>query len=69
MANVPLLDEVIAAHGGAERWARAHKLRIKVRIGGNILALRVKSPRTRTLEVIVMRGASISRSIHFHDAA
>lgn len=53
MASVPLIDEVIAAHGGAERWARVRKLRIQVRIGGNILVLRVKSPRTRTFEVIV----------------
>lgn len=53
MASVSLLDEVIAAHGGADRWASVHELRMQVRIGGNILALRLKSPRTRSLEVIV----------------
>ncbi|HUS13236.1 MAG TPA: ABC transporter permease [Pyrinomonadaceae bacterium] len=53
MASVSLLDEVVAAHGGADRWASVHELRIQVRTGGNILALRLKSPHTRSLEVIV----------------
>ncbi len=53
MTNVPLLDEVVAAHGGAGRWSSVHQLRMQVRIGGNILALRFKSPRTRSLEVTV----------------
>lgn len=53
MTNVPLLDEVVAAHGGAERWARVRRLELQVRIGGNILALRFKSPRNRSLEVTV----------------
>ena len=48
-----LRDEAIAAHGGAERWARLRQLRLRVRVGGNILALRFKSPRTRALEVTV----------------
>jgi hypothetical protein len=53
MTNMPLLEEVIAAHGGAKRWARVQELKLQVRIGGNILALRFKSPRTRALEVAV----------------
>ena len=53
MTNVPLLEKVIAAHGGAKRWARVQALKLQVRIGGNILALRFKSPRTRALEVAV----------------
>jgi hypothetical protein len=53
MTNVPLLDEAISAHGGAERWASVRELRIQLRVGGNILALRFRSPRTRSLEVNV----------------
>jgi hypothetical protein len=53
MTKVPLLDEVVAAHGGAERWARVHQLKLQVRVGGTILALRFNSPRIRSLEVTV----------------
>ena len=53
MNNVPLLDEIISAHGGAKRWACIQQLKLRVRVGGNILALRFESPRTRSLEVTV----------------
>jgi hypothetical protein len=51
--NTPLLDEVIAAHGGAERWAQVRELKLRLRVGGNILALKFRSPRPRSLECIV----------------
>ena len=50
---MPLLDEVIAAHGGATRWACIEEFRLRVRIRGNVLALRFKSPRARHFEVTV----------------
>lgn len=50
---MPLLDEVVAAHGGAKRWSYTHQLKLRVRVGGNILALRFKSPRIHSLEVAV----------------
>ena len=53
MTKVQLLDEVVAAHGGAERWVRVHQLKLQVRVGGNILALRFKSARIHSLEVTV----------------
>ena len=53
MTLAPLLDEVVAAHGGATRWARVLQLKLQVRVGGGILALRFRSPRTRSLEVTV----------------
>jgi hypothetical protein len=53
MTNVRLLDEAIAAHGGLARWAQVQQITLQVRIGGNILALRFKSPRTRVLECTV----------------
>lgn len=48
-----LLSTVIAAHGGIERWSDVHQLSLRIRIRGNILALRCKSPRTRALSVRV----------------
>ena len=53
MTEVRLLDEVVVAHGGAPLWACVHQLKLQVRVGGNIFALRFKSPRTRSLEVTV----------------
>jgi hypothetical protein len=52
MTIVPLLNEAVAAHGGAKRWFSVRHLRIQVRIGGTILLLRLKSTRTRLLEVV-----------------
>jgi hypothetical protein len=49
----PLLDEVIAAHGGTKRWAEVRRLSLRIRIRGNILLLRLQSPRTRFLNVSV----------------
>ncbi|HKQ75913.1 MAG TPA: hypothetical protein VJ810_19620, partial [Blastocatellia bacterium] len=51
--NPRLLDEIIAAHGGAERWAQVRELTLKLRVGGNILALKFQSPRLRSLECII----------------
>ena len=53
MTIVPLLEEVISAHGGANRWAGVQQLKLRVRIGGNILALRLRSPCNRSFEVTV----------------
>ena len=51
--HLPLLDEVIAAHGGIERWAAVRHLTLQVRLSGNILALRFQSPRIRSWTVRV----------------
>jgi hypothetical protein len=48
-----LLERVIAAHGGRERWQQIDKLRVKLRVGGNILMTRWQSPSLRSLECIV----------------
>jgi hypothetical protein len=53
MADVPLLNEVIAAHGGAERWAGVRELKLQLRIGGKMLALKFQSPRPRTLSCVI----------------
>jgi hypothetical protein len=50
---VSLLDEVISAHGGADRWSSVQQLTMNVRVSGPILALRLKSPRTRSFEAVV----------------
>ncbi|WP_412070278.1 hypothetical protein [Rubrivirga sp. IMCC43871] len=44
-----LLDTAIAAHGGAETWRTVDTLRFRLRVRGNILMLRGRSPRTRAL--------------------
>lgn len=48
-----LLTKAIAAHGGLSRWQQISGLRLRVRIGGNILLTRFASPRARTLDVFV----------------
>ena len=44
-----LLDEVLAAHGGAERWAAARTIRGRVPRGGLLLRTRVPGNRRRRL--------------------
>lgn len=51
--NPGLLDEIITAHGGAVRWAQVRELTLKLRVGGNLLALKFQSRRTRSLECII----------------
>jgi len=48
-----LIDEVYAAHGGLARWANVRLVTVDLRIGGNILATRFKSPAARELQVAV----------------
>lgn len=55
MAQVSLLDQTIAAHGGSERWEQVAEVRLRLRVGGNIIATKFKSPRTRSLECVVDR--------------
>ncbi len=49
----PLLAEVIAAHGGVERWSAAARLSLRIRIRGPMLLLRLTSPRLRAFDVSV----------------
>jgi hypothetical protein len=51
--STPLLSEIIAAHGGADRWAMVRELKLHVRIGGALFALKFKSPRPRSFECVV----------------
>jgi hypothetical protein len=53
MRSVRVLDVVSVAHGGVQRWSELHELRLSLRIGGNILALKLTSPHTRSLECTV----------------
>jgi len=46
-----LLDEVLAAHGGLDRWSTVRAVTLDLRIGGNILMSKFKSPRMRPLRV------------------
>jgi hypothetical protein len=48
-----LLDKVIAAHGGKERWEKVASLFLYLDVKPNILATRLKSPKTRSLKVEV----------------
>lgn len=49
MADISLLKEVIASHGGAERWASVRQLKLQLSLGGKLLALKFQSPRSRAL--------------------
>ena len=53
MTTAPLLVEVVAAHGGIERWSAVRRLSLQVRVRGNILVLRLQSPRVRSLNVTI----------------
>ena len=48
-----LLDEVLDAHGGAERWAAARRIRSRVRSGGLLIRTRVPGNRFADYEVTV----------------
>lgn len=47
----PLLEEVIAAHGGRERWERVRTLECRMRFIGRALAMKFVSPRLRFLHI------------------
>ncbi|MBI4854704.1 MAG: hypothetical protein HY819_23135 [Acidobacteria bacterium] len=46
-----LLDKVIQAHGGKERWDKVASIFLDLDVKGNILATRLKSPKLRSLKV------------------
>lgn len=46
---MPLLDEVIEAHGGEDAWSRAGRIRLRARSGG--LLLRTRAPGNRFADV------------------
>jgi hypothetical protein len=48
-----LLDRVVSAHGGLDRWRRLHRLTFRIAIGGALLAVKGRSPRRRSLDVDV----------------
>ena len=47
----PLLEEVIAAHGGRERWDRVRTLECRMRLIGRALAMKFVSSRLRHMHV------------------
>lgn len=49
----PLLEEVIDAHGGRERWDRVQTLECRLRLIGRLLAMKFRSPRLRHIHVRV----------------
>ena len=57
---VALLDEVLEAHGGAERWHAARTIRARVRSGG--LLLRTRVPGTRFADYMVTAEVDTPRS-------
>src|SRR5438552_9100081 len=52
-SDTTLLDDVIEAHGGRDRWSRIDRVVVRLRIRGNIFALKFAPTRTRALEVSV----------------
>jgi hypothetical protein len=48
-----LLDEAIAAHGGAERWARVESVRIRQRAGGLAFRLKGRLGRPGSIDAVV----------------
>ena len=46
-----LLDDVLAAHGGLDRWRQIRRLTLDVEIGGLLLAVKGRSPQQRSLRV------------------
>jgi hypothetical protein len=50
---VTLLDEVLAAHGGVERWSAARRIRARLRSGGLLLRTRVPGNRFADYELTV----------------
>ena len=50
---LPLLEKAINAHGGLDRWNQIEKLVVELRIGGNILAMKWRSPHTRQLKATI----------------
>ncbi|HSJ17496.1 MAG TPA: hypothetical protein VK920_05350 [Solirubrobacterales bacterium] len=55
-----LLDEVLEAHGGLERWRAARRVRARVRSGG--LLLRTRVPGTRFADYLVTAEVGTPRS-------
>lgn len=51
--TTPLLMDVIAAHGGVERWTAVRRLSPRIRMRARILLLRLQSPRMRSFDVSV----------------
>jgi len=58
---VALLDEVLEAHGGLERWRAARQIRARVRSGG--LLLRTRVPGTRFADYLITAGLDERRSV------
>jgi hypothetical protein len=55
-----LLEEVIEAHGGLERWARVSAIRAEVRGGGLLLATRVPRSILRSGSIEVRTGEQVA---------
>jgi hypothetical protein len=58
--GVPLLDEVLDAHGGLERWRDASRVRARVRSGG--LLVRTRIPGTRFADYVITAEIEAPRS-------
>ncbi len=63
-----LLDEAIAAAGGADVVAAGRPIRVDLRLRGNLLATRLRSPFTRRYTLDVDTAAPRARLTPFHRA-
>jgi hypothetical protein len=63
---VSLVDDAIAAHGGAEVFARGRPIHLDVCLRGNILASRLRSPLVRRYRLEVDTRAPRARLAPFH---
>lgn len=48
-----LLNEIIAAHGGLQRWGELQELKLQVNVGGPLFAMKFKSSLLHSFECIV----------------
>jgi len=61
-----LVERAIAAHVGGDRFVGARRLRVRLRVGGNILMTKLRSPRKRRYELEVDLGRPHARLAPFH---
>ncbi len=48
-----MINQIIEAHGGRKLWDQVSGLKIRLRVGGNILATKFHSPRARPIQLEV----------------
>lgn len=49
----PLLNDILEAHGGYERWKQVKAIHAQLKMGGNILLFKCKNPKPKSLQVTI----------------